>query len=845
MAFNVGNEKKDLFNKLKTMVPAKRLDVFRSSQSQGGASVFSFLTPAEFAELFPKYYLKSLPDVAGFQKALSSQKTLGGEGQTFGPHGEAGGNRTANVSTGEKVTNTVRAKEIYDYIRSKGVDHVHAVGIVNNMKYESNFNSGAMGDGDTSGGLFQHHASRFTAMKNYVGEGWQTNWKKQIDFALTEGEMKSYLGKNYANATDASREFTLGFERPANKESVSAYRSSTAEGYGTAMSGGGGGEAAGGQTSGGGFEVTKSGFIVPKDKGLYSPGNEEQCATLAKGMNPNIGRSSSWTVVPGDIKPGVTVATMRYNLPGGDRTGSGYHTGVAMSAPDAKGNFLLLEQFSGRRPQVREVNANSYSGGALGGTTQFGLIQSNGKVHDEQSMEALRYGSSLASEEQRAIINGNADAIAKGGSTGSQTGTGSVSVNPETSAGTPGPQTNLQQQDQVKSIQTATIGDMMRFVGDLAGFFNRGEGLGDASQHREDIGVMSKKFESGKRGVHTVSTGKKDPGGVSYGEHQLSSKKGTMARFLNSPEGSQYSQTFRGLTPGTPAFSKVYKQVASQNPEAFAKAQHSFITRVNYLPVYEHAKKLGFKVEDPRVQEALYSMSVQHGGAKRIVSKAKAAANLTPEAQVNSLYQHRHEYTMRHHQNFSKRYAEEKRNILAMDINKYMPEPMQKQYAKVKEMGPTAPEEKIQTAAAPATATVEPPKKTKLEQLYGAAKGYFEGSTAPAQERRDTYGQVADRMRQLRAEPVQKTQPDLPPGVFTAPPDLSNQLMQTEPDKQSMMMQQVPAEKPQRQVNIDPFLERKNPEFPSPSLERHAFTIRGLNPTTGANFMHFGNSLGS
>ena len=844
MAFNVGNEKKDIFSKLKSMGPAKRVDFFRSSQSQGGASVFSFLTPAEFAELFPKYYLKSLPDIAGFQKALSSKKSLGGEGQTYGPHGEAGGNRTANVATGEKVTNTVRAKEIYDYIRSKGVDHVHAVGIVNNMKYESNFNSGAMGDGDTSGGLFQHHASRFTAMKNYVGEGWQTNWKKQIDFALTEGEMKTYLGKNYANATDASKEFTLGFERPANKESVSAYRAGTAEGYGTAMSGGGG-EAAGGQTSGGGYEVTSSGFIVPKDKGLYSPGNEEQCATLAKAMNPNIGRSSSWTVVPGEIKPGVTVATMRYNLPGGDRTGAGYHTGVAMSAPDAAGNFLLLEQFSGRKPQVRQVNANAYSGGSMGGTTQFGIIQSNGKVHNEQSTEALKYGAGLASEEQKAIINGNLDAVTKGGSTGPQTGTGEVSVNPQTTAGTPGPQSNLQQQDQVKSIQTATIGDMMRFVGDLAGFFNRGEGLGDAPQHRDDIGIMSRKFESGKRGVFTVSTGRKDPGGVSYGEHQLSSKAGTMARFLASAEGKPYAQQFAGLTPGTPKFSKVYKQVAAQNPEAFAKSQHSFITRVNYQPVYEHAKKLGFNVEDPRVQEALYSMSIQHGGAKRIVSKSKAAASLSPEAQVSSLYQHRHEYTMRHHQNFSKRYAAEKKDILAMDINKYMPEPKQSQYARVKEMGPTAPvEQKIQTASAP-TATVEPPKKTRAEQLYGAAKEYFGGTTSSAQEGRDSYGQVAERMRHLKADPVQKMQPDLPPGVFTAPPDLSNQLMQTEPDRQSMMMQQVPSEKPQGQVNIDPFLDRKNPEFPSPSLERHAFAIRGLNPSTGANFMHFGNGLGS
>jgi hypothetical protein len=205
MAFNIDNQSQNIFSKLKAMAPAKRFGMLRDQQKLGAASPFTMLTPVEFAELFPKYYLKGMPDVKGFYDALAKKKAGGVV------EGEATTSSGASVSSSEKVTNVVKAREIYDYIRSKGIDHVHAAGIVNNMKYESNFNSGAMGDHDTSGGLFQHHASRFSAMKNYVGEGWKTNWKKQIDFALTEGEMKTYLSRNFANPSDASIGFTKDF----------------------------------------------------------------------------------------------------------------------------------------------------------------------------------------------------------------------------------------------------------------------------------------------------------------------------------------------------------------------------------------------------------------------------------------------------------------------------------------------------------------------------------------------------------------------------------------------------------------------------------------------------------
>ncbi|MEO7404886.1 MAG: hypothetical protein ABIU95_14560, partial [Burkholderiales bacterium] len=47
----------------------------------------------------------------------------------------------------------------------------------------------------------------------------------------------------------------------------------------------------------------------------------------------------------------------------------------------------------------------------------------------------------------------------------------------------------------------------------------------------EHLGKLSAKYESGGRASGTVSSGKGDPGGVSYGSYQLSSKVGTAQKF--------------------------------------------------------------------------------------------------------------------------------------------------------------------------------------------------------------------------------------------------------------------------------------------------------------------------
>ena len=111
------------------------------------------------------------------------------------------------------------AKDVYEYIKisSPNLSENQVVGIVANIEHESGFRPGVMGDSGTSGGLFQHHKSRLTNMKNYIGENWNTDWRKQIDFAMTERSMKKYLQNNYRTPTDAVGGFMRIFERPKDQ----------------------------------------------------------------------------------------------------------------------------------------------------------------------------------------------------------------------------------------------------------------------------------------------------------------------------------------------------------------------------------------------------------------------------------------------------------------------------------------------------------------------------------------------------------------------------------------------------------------------------------------------------
>jgi hypothetical protein len=113
---------------------------------------------------------------------------------------------------------TVSEDEVYNYlVNDKGVSKNHAQGMLANIKAESGFNIMAIGDNGSSGGLFQHHADRYSKLKNHV-KGDLSNWKGQVDFALSEGATKKYLSKSFDSPEQASTWFTINWERPSDAQ---------------------------------------------------------------------------------------------------------------------------------------------------------------------------------------------------------------------------------------------------------------------------------------------------------------------------------------------------------------------------------------------------------------------------------------------------------------------------------------------------------------------------------------------------------------------------------------------------------------------------------------------------
>lgn len=147
------------------------------------------------------------------------------------------------------------------------------------------------------------------------------------------------------------------------------------------------------------------------------------------------------------------------------------------------------------------------------------------------------------------------------------------------------------------------------------------------STYREITGDVSARFESGGRGVKTVSTGKGDNGGVSYGAHQLASNNGSMAAFVASKFGSAYQAQFKGLKPGTKEFSAVYTQIANAKPLEFETNQFLYIASTHYEPQAAKLLANGISVKDRHVavRECVFSVAVQYGANTSLIIKALGA----------------------------------------------------------------------------------------------------------------------------------------------------------------------------------------------------------------------------
>ncbi|MDR3044068.1 MAG: hypothetical protein LBU75_07375 [Desulfovibrio sp.] len=147
-----------------------------------------------------------------------------------------------------------------------------------------------------------------------------------------------------------------------------------------------------------------------------------------------------------------------------------------------------------------------------------------------------------------------------------------------------------------------------------------------------DIGGLSAQFESGEDGIAAV--GYDRHGGTSYGKYQISSRAGTMDRFLDfarqaAPDiASRLEAAGPANTGGkTGEMPRVWREIAEEDPARFEALQERFIHESHYAPALQavsRAAGLNKGALSPALREVLWSTAVQHGpaGATRIFARA-------------------------------------------------------------------------------------------------------------------------------------------------------------------------------------------------------------------------------
>lgn len=197
---------------------------------------------------------------------------------------------------------------------------------------------------------------------------------------------------------------------------------------------------------------------------------------------------------------------------------------------------------------------------------------------------------------------------------------------------------------------------------------------GSASRYsHETLGTISRKFESGKSGPGTISSGRGDPGGKSYGCHQLASKTGTLYEYLRR---SRYHDRFLSVMPKkfaepSGAFDRIWRQIAKEEPEMFTEDQFKFIKKRHFDSLRGYATGLGIP-STRAIDEALFSIGVQHGRSKKVVQQANIVKGNTETTIINKLYDSREAYVKRiklpagTKRSVLNRYKKERKMVLAL-----------------------------------------------------------------------------------------------------------------------------------------------------------------------------------
>ena len=151
---------------------------------------------------------------------------------------------------------------------------------------------------------------------------------------------------------------------------------------------------------------------------------------------------------------------------------------------------------------------------------------------------------------------------------------------------------------------------------------------------RADLGKVSERYESNG---NPSAIGNDSTGGWSYGTYQIATKVGTFKNYMNYLN-SQFPRIYgildaaggnAGASAGTAKFKQQWKDL--KGDAEFKKCQHDFIQATHHDKLIAKVKKAtGVDICDGShcngLQDAAWSISVQHGPGSSIVRKGIVAA---------------------------------------------------------------------------------------------------------------------------------------------------------------------------------------------------------------------------
>ena len=160
------------------------------------------------------------------------------------------------------------------------------------------------------------------------------------------------------------------------------------------------------------------------------------------------------------------------------------------------------------------------------------------------------------------------------------------------------------------------------------------------------LGGLSAGFESGSRGSSAI--GNDSTGGASYGKYQISTKRGTMSKFMdflktNNPEAYKQLSQAGDPSSSTGTFAAKWQELASNG--TLGNSEHEFIKSTHFDPAYKNIDdpNLRSMIENSKaLQDVLWSTAVQHGagGAASIFNKVYKPG-MSQQALVSAVYAER------------------------------------------------------------------------------------------------------------------------------------------------------------------------------------------------------------